>query len=121
MGAGALNVFIDLVGADPRYGLGDGEAATIALADSLSVAAVLDDRKASRVAGERFAHLTVYSTLDLLSRPQVVDALGMTRLAEAVFDALRYARMRVPHRFDGWVRELIGPERAAQCPSLKRR
>ena len=60
------------------------------------------------------------TSVDLLAHHAVEDALGRAALAEAVFLALRDARMRVlPHHIK-WVKALIGQSRAQQCPSLPR-
>jgi hypothetical protein len=50
----------------------------------------------------------------------VLAALGNTAVADAVFDALRFARMRVPPSLLKWVVDLIGAERAAMCECLPR-
>ena len=46
--------------------------------------------------------------------------MGDGGAADAVFNALRMARMRVPPSALKWVVELIGPERAAMCECLPR-
>jgi hypothetical protein len=46
--------------------------------------------------------------------------LGDGATSDAVFNALRFARMRVPSSALKWVTELIGPERAAMCECLPR-
>jgi predicted nucleic acid-binding protein len=100
--------------------LDDGEAATIAYAIELSGAAVIDENKATKICTRRYPSLLVASTLDLFGHPMVCEALGAEHLAEAVFLALREARMRVLPRHHQWVLDLIGLERAALCPSLPR-
>jgi hypothetical protein len=66
----------------------------------------------------RHPSLLVASSLDLFGHPMVCEALGFRRLADAVFLALREARMRVLPSHHEWVLDLIGIERAASCPSL---
>jgi predicted nucleic acid-binding protein len=100
--------------------LDDGEAATIAYAIELSGAAVIDETKATKICALRHPSLLIASSLDLFGHPMVCEVLGFERLAEAVFLALRDARMRVLPRYHEWVLDLIGPERAALCPSLPR-
>lgn len=98
--------------------LDDGEAATIAYAADAGAVAVIDERKAIRICAGRFPGLKLRSTVDLFSQAEVQRAIGQPRLAEAVFNALQDARMRVlPHQTK-WVVDLIGIERAAKCYSL---
>jgi hypothetical protein len=53
--------------------------------------------------------------------PAVEAALGRDALADAVFQALQTARMRVLTDYVAWVVALIGIDRALQCPSLPQR
>jgi hypothetical protein len=56
--------------------------------------------------------------VDVLLHPKVRESLGDEAFTDAVFAALRDARMAVfPHHLDEVLR-LIGPERSVQCPSL---
>lgn len=98
--------------------LDDGEAATIAYAAVTSAVALIDERKALRLCSTRFPDICLGSTVDVLVHPAVRNALGATALADAVFNALAGARMRVlPHHIEEIV-ALIGPDRAAECVSL---
>jgi predicted nucleic acid-binding protein len=98
--------------------LDDGEAATIAYAAERGAVAILDEKKGTRLCGSRFPTVGVITTVDLLLHPQVRLSLGNDPFAEAIFAALQNARMAVfPRHLEEIVR-LIGPERAAQCPSL---
>lgn len=100
--------------------LDDGEAATIAHASEHGGIALIDERKANRICGQRFAELRVASTIDVLANGGVQVGLARQELGNAVFNALRQARMRVlPHHCD-WVTSLIGPERTSVCDSLPR-
>lgn len=91
-----LALFFDIVGQPAADALGDGEAAAIAFAASHGVDLVIDDRKARRIVGERFAGIETFWTVDLLRAPSVVNALG-SRLAEECFaKAQRFGRMHVP-------------------------
>lgn len=116
----AAELSVELSMAAPPDGLDHGEAATIALAVHLGLTAAIDERKARRIASERFPSLQVVSTVDVLRNVEVANAIG-EGMPEAIFSALKHARMRVPPEHDHWVRFLIGPQRASQCPSLKRR
>jgi predicted nucleic acid-binding protein len=114
----AYTVFTELTGAAPPDDLGDGEAATIAHAEDISGTVMVDDRKAERIALARSLPLEVLSTVDLLSSIAVVQALSKDSLISLTMAMLQNARMRVPARFREWIVSLIGPVRAAQCPSL---
>ena len=98
--------------------LDDGEAATIAYAARSGTIAVIDERKATRLGAELFPRLRINSTVDLLSHAAVRRSLGGSSLADAVFRTLKNGRMRVLPQHVKWVVELIGPARAAECPSL---
>jgi predicted nucleic acid-binding protein len=121
LGEVGLGHFEQLVVGPAAETLDDGEAATLACALELGGTAVIDERKALRICSSRFAGLATASSLDLLGHAEVCKALGPDRLAEAVFLALRDARMRVFERHLDWVIELIGRDRASQCPSLPRK
>jgi predicted nucleic acid-binding protein len=98
--------------------LDDGEAATIAFAAAGGMTAVLDERKATRLCAKVFPKLAVSSTVDILCHVDVGRTLGDGALADAVFRALKSGRMRVLPQHVQWVIDLIGPGRAAECPSL---
>ncbi len=109
--------FERLVSGSARETLDDGEAATLALAVATSSQAVLDEKKATRISTERFPSIEVISTSDILASTNVHDALGSDLIREALFRALRDARMRVQERHYQWVVRLLG-ERVQQCRSL---
>jgi predicted nucleic acid-binding protein len=100
--------------------LDDGEAATIAYGVEKGAVTLIDERKATRICAERYPRLTVGNSFDVLAHSAVLAALGDGATADAVFNALRFARMRVPPSALKWVIELIGAERAAMCESLPR-
>jgi len=116
----ATAIFLDLALAQPPDGLGDGESATLAHAVASGASAVIDEKKAIRIAAAKLPQLRILSTLDLLSCSSVTSAVGPAILADAVFSALTYARMGVPIEYRKWVLDLIGKDRAAKCPSLGR-
>lgn len=119
--ATTLEVYSGLVIGDGPDTLDDGEAATLAMACTLGAAAVVDERKARRMAQERFPTLELRCTAEVLLSPAVVAVLGRTRCADAVFAALQIARLRVPADFVEIVIAAIGEERARQCRSLPAR
>jgi len=114
----AYESFLDLVGGPAPDDMGDGEAATIAHAEEIKGTILVDDRKAQRVALARPAPRPVLNTLDLLSSSAISEGLSAVERADLVFACLRNARTRVPAAFRPWTIALIGPERAAQCPTL---
>ncbi|GKT01013.1 hypothetical protein AVKW3434_16510 [Acidovorax sp. SUPP3434] len=116
----ALESFIDIVSGSASESLGDGEAATLAFAYHSGLTAAIDERKATRIASERFASLRMATTVDILAHSSVMHALGQERLSMAVLDALRLARMQVGLPQFEWVVEQIGVENLALCPSLRR-
>jgi predicted nucleic acid-binding protein len=117
---GAEQHFERLVVGPAVMTLDDGEAATIAYAVEHGAVAIIDERKACRVCGERFPALRVSSTVDMFAHPDVTRTLGRKSLSEAVMNALQRARMGVlPHHLQ-WVTSLIGVEQAARCSSLPR-
>ncbi len=117
----ALDTFMALVSAPEPDDLDDGEAAAIAHAQDIEAAVVVDERKAVRILTEHFPDVPVVQSVDLFSARSVVGALGKTVLANLVFATLVHARMHVPRAYREWVVELIGPDRASQCPSLPKR
>lgn len=111
-------IFLKLVSGQASKTLDDGEAATIALAHMTGSIAAIDEKKAAALCGQDYPSLGLLSTIDILSHPNVLKALGEKNLAEAVYSALKAARMRVaPNQID-WVLKIIGPERASECTSL---
>ena len=98
--------------------LDDGEAATIAYSLGAGSIAAIDERKATSICSQRFPTLSVCSTVDILSRDEVLGFLGKDDLSAAVFRALKHGRMRVLPRNVEWVVDLIGLEQASTCASL---
>jgi hypothetical protein len=82
---------------------------------------LIDERKATRLAARRFAHLDVRSTTDLLLAPPVRGAFSDEELADVLFRALTGARMRVPDHHASDIVAILGTERTACCPSLPAR
>lgn len=109
-----------LVGGAAMRTLDDGEAATISYAHHVGGIAMIDERKARTICASEFPQLKLASTVDLLLHEDVGRALGKRSQAEAIVNALRDARMRVPpHQIEAVV-GLIGSEAAAGCRSLPR-
>ena len=98
--------------------LDDGEAATIAYARAAGAVALIDERKGRRICASRFPELSVRTTVALLTSAQVTKLLGDAAVGDAVFNALRTGRMRVPAADHQRVVAIIGTERAKLCLSL---
>ena len=113
-----LRHFAGLVSGPAEDTLDDGEAATLAYALQHHATAVIDERKANKICSERFGSLPTGSTIDLLAHAAIAAALGRAGLAEAVFNALFFGRMRVPTQYVDWVVNLIGQDRTRKCVSL---
>ncbi|MGH0212306.1 hypothetical protein NKY66_00055 [Sinorhizobium meliloti] len=113
-------LFADLVSGATQESLGDGEAATIAIANDTGAIAVIDEKQAWRIANNRFADVQLATTVDILALPSVRLSLGDSALAQAVNSSLVRARMQVrEHQLD-WVLGCIGVEAASACRSLAR-
>lgn len=95
----ALDLFLSLVGNDVESSLGDGEAASIAIAAARGCAVALDERKARRVVRQRFPAMPMVMSIELLHLPSVISRLGQNGVSAAVADALRYGRMHIPREF----------------------
>lgn len=110
--AGAqVEEFVNIAGAEAPNDIGDGEAATIVQAHTLSAVAVVDDRKARRAATERYSDLILSTTADLLAHRSVVTRLGEKQATYAFGEARKYARMSIPERYQRWFSEAFGEVR----------
>ena len=79
MSDAAYEYFLALTGATPPDDLDDGEAATIAHAIDIGAAAVIDERKAVRVAAMFRRELPILASMDLFGRPSRL--MGSRRLS----------------------------------------
>ena len=93
-----LDLFFETVGRPGVDGLGDGEAAAIAIAVSRGLGLVIDDRKARRILRQYFSQVQTYWTVDLLRAPQVLAAVGRQQAEDYFARAQRFGRMHVPRR-----------------------
>jgi predicted nucleic acid-binding protein len=110
--------FLALVCGRGSATLDDGEAATIAWAVAHGGIPIIDEKKGLAICQERFPSVQTGTTVDILSHTDVVAAFEREALADAVFNALTLARMRVHDRHIPWVIEQIGSSRASLCHSL---
>lgn len=116
----ALEYFFDLVSGSTAASLGDGEAATLALAHCNGFTAGIDEKKATKISSERFENLRLITTVDILAYEPVRISLGDEALAKATLQALKNARMQVRENQFDWIQGLIGCENVSLCPSLRR-
>jgi hypothetical protein len=119
LSSGVEQTMLELTGADPPDDLDDGEAATLAFCGDANAIAAVDEAKGRRICQTRFPAVKMCSTLDLLRDSNVEQALSRAGLSDAVYSALRVSRMRVPAEHTGWIVDLLGPDRIAQCTSLR--
>lgn len=118
--AEGYKVFEHLVDGGAIVTVDDGEAATIAHAVSVLGTAIIDEKKATELCRTSYPGLTVGTTVDIFSHPEVLSGLTLSELRHSVLSALRQARMSVlPHQLE-WIVELIGEEEAARCGSLRK-
>lgn len=118
LGSAGLEHFGSLVIGSAADTLDDGEAATIAYALEMNAVALIDERKARRICGQRFPTLSLMTTVQMLRQPEIAIGLGATNFREAIVNALSKARMQVAPADRAWVIETIGSESAAQFPIL---
>ena len=121
LGEQGENIYLSLIEGLASRTLGDGEASTIAHAVEIEGAVITDDKKAERICQEEFPQISVITTFDLLTHGAVKKVLGQEEYKEAVYNALRKARMRIPVEKQKCVVELVGEDLAANCPSLSRK
>ena len=113
------SVYRSLVEGEAQETLDDGEAATISYAVGRGAVALIDECKARRICSERFPDLRLASTADMLLHGRVKDGVGDAGQRDAIFRALRDAKMQVvPRRRMQELVRRIGPVRAAACTSL---
>lgn len=101
-----------------RGSLGDGEAATIAVAASRNMIPVIDERKGRLQAQTHCKGRIPGWSLDLFRHPQSITTLGESRSIDALYLALRDGRMRIPDAHCDHVVGIIGARRALECNSL---
>jgi predicted nucleic acid-binding protein len=118
LGEAGNRVYTSLVEGLALRTLDDGEAATIGYALESGGIAMIDERKARTICASDFPELTIASTIDLLTHELVQSTLGKQGQTDAIVNALRGARMRVPPHQIELVVKLIGAEAAASCNSL---
>lgn len=93
-----LETFLNFVGAEKPDDLGDGEAATIAVAASRGFAVALDDGKAIRILRAQHPMMRQLYTVDLFALAEQSGLVSRDDVRRAREDAIKYARMRIPNR-----------------------
>lgn len=112
----SFGIFEKLISGSPS--LGDGEAATIALASTNNAVPVIDERKGRSRAATLLGMSALPWSLDLLVHPAVQNVLTEAERIETLYDALRNGRMRIDDGRCEAVASFIGIQRALQCTSL---
>lgn len=116
----AIETFRTLVEGSAADTLDDGEAATLSYAVEHGATALIDEKKANRICEKRFPGVYRAATVDILSHPAVIGALGPEGHREAVFNALYYGKMRVLPHHQNWIVHIVGPDHVSHCKSLPR-
>ena len=109
-------LFTNLASGSPS--LGDGEAATIAIAAERQFLPLIDDGKARARAMDVLGGQAPGWSLDLFRHESVTSALAGTSAIDALYLALRDGRMRVPLESTEYVIDVLGSDRARQCTCL---
>lgn len=113
-----LELYEKLVCGSAAATLDDGEAATLAYCVGSNAIPLIDERKATRICRENYPFLKPASSVDVFLLAAEHPDFGNGRVGTALFNALRYGRMRVmQHQLD-WVVAQIGEDLATQCTSL---
>lgn len=120
LGEKGVKIYESLITGTTSDTLDDGEASTIGCVNELEGAIVIDERKANSICSRKYPNLEAYSTIDILTSAPVKNELGKEKQSEAIFNALKNARMNVPHERAKEIIEIIGADRAAQCRTLSR-
>jgi predicted nucleic acid-binding protein len=121
LGETGASIYAELVEGSAIRTLDDGEAATIGYAHETGAIALIDERKARTICERDFPDLTIASTIDVLMHELVATALTPSGQVEAIINALRNARMRIPPHQMELVVTLIGEENAAVCSSIPKK
>jgi predicted nucleic acid-binding protein len=120
LGMTGLAIYETLIEGAAEQTLDDGEAATIAYACEIKGIAILDE-KARSLSSARFPELTISSSAEMLACEAAHQKLGTQGQVDAIVNALRDGRMRVPNEHVDTIIKLIGETNAASCTSLPKR
>ena len=98
--------------------LGDGEAATIAVAAERQFLPLIDDAKARARAIDMLRGEVPGWSLDLFLHGSVISRLPGRSAIDALYLALRHGRMRVPAKSTEYLIDVLGIDRARCCTCL---
>ncbi|QXF12350.1 hypothetical protein [Sphingopyxis terrae] len=112
----AFGIFEQLITGSPS--LGDGEAATIAIAATGNHIPVMDDRKGRSCGTPILGQADLPWSLDLFLHPDFRATLADAEYLETLFQAFRKGRMRMDEERCDAIVSVLGIERALQCSSL---
>lgn len=115
------NLYHSIISGEFGMSLDDGEAATLTLANATKSAAVLDERKARRLAAKEFATMSVAMSFDFFTHPTIWRNLDGDVLATALYRAVKIGRMRVSDDQLAPLIDIIGLDRAKECASIPRK
>ncbi|MCK1640180.1 hypothetical protein IVA95_21880 [Bradyrhizobium sp. 157] len=118
LGDTALVAYEQLIDGSYVRTLDDGEAATIAHAQAISAVPLLDERKARSICAASFSNLSMLCSAELLMDSALAAKFGALGQVDLIVNALKMGRMRVPSEHVAKIRNMIGENVAAQCPSL---
>ncbi|KAF0134756.1 MAG: hypothetical protein FD152_1419 [Xanthobacteraceae bacterium] len=93
-----LSTFLELVGTEGSFRLGDGEAAAIAVAVHRRVVIAIDERKARNVLRTYYPKVQTIYSIDLLRHQRVLEVMGEDKVEGLVAKAKQFGRMHVPIR-----------------------
>ena len=116
----SAQTFLTLVGGPSTESLGDGEAATIAIAHATQAVAVIDERKARRIIRESYATLSTVMTVDLLLDGAMIERLGAGLIADATLAAIRIGRMSIRIEHYDWLASRVDRAALDACSSVRR-
>ncbi len=120
VGAGqAQNIFNYLTNELPVV-LGEGEAATIGMCQSLSLTAVIDDLEGRKMSQEYWNIPKVIGTMDLLGDDKMRSKFKHSEYQKLILNAAQYGRMYIPAEWGDWAEELLGETVAKALPGLAR-
>lgn len=99
--------------------LGKGEAATIAVAYERGHIAIIDDRRARRIAQKEFGLPLIGRAYDILVHPDAQSKLDNETLKDNIVQALQIEDLAFDENIKNDIIQFIGLENARKCQSLK--
>lgn len=112
--------FINFVMAPEPDSLDDGEAATLAVASNINGIAVIDEKKGCRIAASTTPKINTITTPHLFKWISDQENFPTIPVDEILYNALSFARMRVPIELEEWVAGHLSPSQICGCTSLRK-